>query len=104
MMFVPVEKRNVLTMMDRLIDCRLDVPITANRCATSASIARLKVGHDEYRHEPGIKYRCAVLRPTALLALTEGAHCWARSADFGSRLPNEDFRDENLFAQDRRPS
>ena len=91
MMFVPVEKRNVLTMMDRLIDCRLDVPITANRCATSASIARLKVGHD-------------VLRPTALLALTEGAHCWARSADFGSRLPNEDFRDENLFAQDRRPS
>ncbi len=30
MMFVPVERRNVLTMMDRLIDCRLDVPITAN--------------------------------------------------------------------------
>jgi hypothetical protein len=46
------------------------------------------VGHDEYRHEPGIKYRCAVLRPTAPLVLTEGAHCWARSADFGSRLPN----------------
>ena len=40
-------------MMDRCFDaCRLDVPITANRCATSASIARLKVGHDEYRDEP----------------------------------------------------
>ena len=94
MMFVPMERRNVLTMMDRLL------PIGR----VSASIARLKVGHDECRHEPGIKYRCAVLRPNALLALTEGAHCWARSADFGSRLPKEDFRDENLFAQDRRPS
>ena len=91
MMFVPMERRNVLTMMDRLL------PIGR----VSASIARLNVGHDEYRHEPGIKYRCAVLRPTAPLVLTEGAHCWARSADFGSRLPNEDFRDENLFAQDR---
>jgi hypothetical protein len=86
MMFVPVEKRNVLTMMDRLLPiARAD---HRPRCATSASIARLKVGHD-------------VLRPTAPLVLTEGAHCWARSADFGSRLPNEDFRDENLFAQDR---
>ena len=99
MMFVPMERRNVLTMMDRLLPiARAD---HRPRCATSASIARLNVGHDEYRHEPGIKYRCAVLRPIALLALTEGAHCWARSADFGSRLPNEDFRDENLFAQGR---
>jgi hypothetical protein len=101
MMFVPVERRNVLTMMDRLIDFRLDFPITGNSLCDLSSIARLNVGHDEYRHEPGIKYRCAVLRPTAPLVLTEGAHCWARSADFGSRLPNEDFRDENLFAQDR---
>jgi hypothetical protein len=61
MMFVPMERRNVLTMMDRLLPiARAD---HRPRCATSASIARLKVGHD-------------VLRPTALLALTEGAHCW----------------------------
>jgi len=54
MMFVPVERRNVLTMMDRCFRWPADWTCRspATRCAISALIARLKVGHDEYRDEP----------------------------------------------------
>ena len=105
MMFVPAGKKERVNHDGSLLSLR-----TADWTCRSPRNSLWDLSHDRasqvghrlrISHEPDQISSRRLAPDRTPRPYLKAAHCWALAADFRSRLPNEDFRNENLFAQDR---